>query len=109
MRYNTPIYFESVCPGEYDEQTGNYGAPTVQSARRLASVVETSEERMNLIYGSIRKDSRTVTLLNAYRGGFDRIRIGGKLYAVDRKLTLRTKQAFVVSEIQGGASCQGHQ
>ena len=101
MRYDTPIYFENVSPGEYDEETGNYGESKVTSERRLASVEGTSEKRMTLIYGAVREGSRTVSLLNAYTEPFDRIRIGDKLYTVDRKLTLRTKQAFVVSEIAG--------
>ena len=102
MRYDTPIYFESVSPGGYDEETGNYGEPEVRSVRKLASVISTSEERMMLIYGSIRSGSMTVTLQTAYTEPFDRIRIGQKSYKVDREQKLRQKQAFVISEIQGG-------
>lgn len=102
MRYDTPIYFENVSPGEYDEETGDYGGPAVRGTRRLASVAATSEERMMLIYGSIRSGSMTVTLQTAYTEPFDRIRIGQKTYKVDRERTLRQKQAFVISEIQGG-------
>lgn len=101
MRYDTPIYFESVSPGGYDEETGNYGEPEIHRARRLASVISTSEDRMMLIYGSIRSGSMAVTLQTAYTDPFDRIRIGRKAYKVDWERTLRRKQVFVVSEIQG--------
>lgn len=100
MRYDTPIYFEKLSPGVYDETVGDYGEPVVVSTKRLASVVNTSEKQMHLIYGGIREGSKTISLLNAYGEVFDRIRVGTKLYTVDRRISLRTKQAFVCSEIQ---------
>ena len=100
MRYDTPIYFEKLSPGVYDETVGDYGEPVVVSTKRLASVVNTSDKQMRLIYGGIREGSKTISLLNAYGEVFDRIRIGSKLYTVDRRISLRTKQAFVCSEIQ---------
>lgn len=100
MRYDTPIYFEKISPGVYDETVGDYGDPVVVSTKRLAAVVNTSEKQMHLIYGGIREGSKTISLLNAYGDVFDRIRVGSKLYAVDRRIFLRTKQAFVCSEIQ---------
>ena len=100
MRYDTPIYFEKLSPGVYDETVGDYGDPVVASTKRLASVVNTSEKQMHLIYGGIREGSKTISLLNAYGEVFDRIRVGTKLYTVDRRISLRTKQAFVCSEIQ---------
>lgn len=101
MRYDTPIYFEKLSPGVYDENVGDYGEPVVVvSTKRLASVVNTSDKQMRLIYGGIREGSKTISLLNAYGEVFDRIRIGSKLYTVDRRISLRTKQAFVCSEIQ---------
>ena len=100
MRYDTPIYFEKLSPGVYNETVGDYGDPIVVSTKRLASVVNTSEKQMHLIYGGIREGSKTISLLNAYGEVFDRIRVGSKLYTVDRRISLRTKQAFVCSEIQ---------
>ena len=100
MRYDTPIYFEKISPGVYDETVGDYGDPIVVSTKRLASVVNTSDKQMHLIYGGIREGSKTISLLNAYGEVFDRIRVGTKLYTVDRRISLRTKQAFVCSEIQ---------
>ena len=100
MRYDTPIYFEKLSPGVYDETVGDYGAPIVVSTKRLASVANTSDKQMHLIYGGIREGSKTISLLNAYGEVFDRIRVGSKLYTVDRRISLRTKQAFVCSEIQ---------
>jgi len=100
MRYDTPIYFQTVTPGPYDESIGDYGAPVIAEESRLASVVTTDEDTMKLIYGGVREGSLTIHLLNAYKKPFDRIRVGSKLYTVDRRISLRTKQAFVCSEIQ---------
>lgn len=101
MRYDTAVFFQTVTQGEYDESTGNYGAPAVTEVQRAASVIGTADEVKQLVYGNIRAESKTVSLLNAYKEGFDRIRIGDLLYRVDMRTTLRRKQAFVVSEIPG--------
>lgn len=100
MRYDTAVYFQKTIPGEYNDETGDYEEPTVRETKRIASVQPTSEKRMILVYGNIREDSRTISLLNPYRDPFDHIRIGDILFTVDRKTTFRNKQAFVVSEVQ---------
>ena len=100
MRYDMAVYFRKVIPGEYNDETGDYEEPTVRETKRIASGQPTSEKRMMLVYGKIREDSRTISLLNPYRDLFDLIRIGDTLFTVDRKTTFRNKQAFVVSEVQ---------
>ena len=46
MRYDTPVYFQRITPGEYDPNTGNYGDDTVEETLRYASVMNTGEERL---------------------------------------------------------------
>ena len=101
MRYDTAVYFQTLAQGAYDEETGDYSDPTITEVQRTASVIETSDETKQLLYGNVTEKSRTVSLLNAYVGQFDRIRIGNVLYRVDQRTTLRKKQSFVVSEIPG--------
>lgn len=101
MRYDTAVYFQTLAQGAYDEETGDYSDPTITEVKRTASVIETSDETKQLLYGNITEKSKTVSLLNAYVGQFDRIRIGNVLYRVDQRTTLRKKQSFVVSEIPG--------
>ena len=55
---------------------------------------------MKLLYGKISQGSLTIQLQNHYDDPFDRIRIGEKLYTVDMSRRLRTKQIYVVSEVQ---------
>lgn len=100
MRFDTPIFFQSRKQGEYDPKTGNYKPDTVEETQCWASVTETRVDTLNLIYGEIKQGCYTVRLQNTYRKPFSRIRIGDKLYKVDYNRTLRTKNIFVVSEVQ---------
>lgn len=100
MRCDTPIFFQSIQPGEYDASSGNYGAITVTETKKWASVTSSGTETLNLIYGELRQDSLTVRLPVHYIAAFDRIRIGTKVYRVDFSRMLRTKHVFVISEVQ---------
>ena len=99
MRYNTPIFFQSITPGEYDTETGNYGNDILTETKRYADVTSASVETLHLVYGEIRKGSYTVRLQNRYNMPFDSIRIGNKKYHVDYSRPLKVKQVFVVSEV----------
>lgn len=100
MRYDTPIYFQTVKEGEYDPNTGNYAEDTVTEDEVFASVTNSTTATLNLVYGEIKQGSYTVRLQNIYRKPFDRIRIGEKLYRVDFSRKLKLKHIFVVSEVQ---------
>ena len=91
MRYDTPIYFQSVSAGAYDPETGDYGSDTVTEAARY--------ETMQLVYGELKQGSLTVHIQNHYTDPFDRIRIGEKHYRVDLRRRLRVKESFVLSEV----------
>ena len=100
MRYDTLIYFQKIIPGEYDKKTGNNVDDQVEEVRSYASVMDTGAETMRLVYGTIRQGSLTIQLQNQCTKPFDRIRVGQKIYQVDSRRNLRTKQIFVVSEVQ---------
>lgn len=100
MRYDTPIYFQTVKEGKYDPETGNYAEDTVTEDKVFASVTDSRAETLNLVYGEIKQGCFTVRLQNIYRKPFDRIRIGEKLYRVDFSRKLRLKHIFVISEVQ---------
>lgn len=91
MRYDTPIYFQSITPGEYDKTTGDYGPEVVTESERYASVTDTGTEAMTLVYGTIKQGSKVVRLQNHYSGAFDYIRIGDIRYQVDLARNLRSK------------------
>lgn len=100
MRVDTPIFFQTITPGEYDANTGNYDKQTVEEVKKYASVTDSGIETLNLIYGEIRQASKTIRLNGQYNAPFDRIRIGRKVYRVDLSRPLRNKHIFVVSEVQ---------
>lgn len=100
MRYDTPIYFQNVKQGEYDVNTGNYGVEIIEEVKRYASVQNTSMQTLNIVYGDIRQESKTISLQTPYYDTFDRIRIGIRLYKVDSMNSHLTKQSFIVSEVQ---------
>lgn len=98
MRYDKPIYFQSVKPGAYDETTGNYAEDTVTEVKRFASVTDSGLETLRLVYGEIKQGSLVIRLQVPYLAAFDKIRIGNKAYKVDvAKLGCRV---FIVSEVQ---------
>lgn len=100
MRYDTPVYFQKITSGEYDPKTGNYGDDIVEETLRYASVMNTGEERLKLVYDGPKQGSLTIQIQNHYTDPFDRIRVGEKVYSVDYPRPLRTKHVFVVSEVQ---------
>ena len=99
MRYDKEVFFERITPGTYDETTGDYGDESVSSVMRPASVYDTRQETMQIVYGGVKRGSLTVHLQNHYDAPFDRIRIGGTAYQVDYRRRLRVKEAYVVSEV----------
>ena len=100
MRFDTPIYFQSITPGEYDTSTGNYGEDTISEVMCRASVTDSTTATLTLVYGGLKQGSLTIRLQNHYNKPFDRIRIGDKCYKVDAERRLRIKHTFVVSEVQ---------
>lgn len=100
MRYDRQVFFQKIAPGEYDPDTGNYGDDTVKETPRYASVMDTGETLMKLVYDGPKQGSLTIHLQNHYADPFDRIRVGEKVYSVDFSRKLRVKQAFVISEVQ---------
>lgn len=100
MRYDTPVYFQNIVKGAYNSDTGNYSDDIVTEVKRYASVTNTGTDALQLLYGNIKQESLTVRLQNHYSTPFDRIRIGEKIYSVDKSRQLRNKQTFIVSEVQ---------
>ena len=100
MRCDTPIYFQKITPGEYDAESGNYEADTIEETLRYASVMDTGAQAMTLVYGKIQQGSLTIHLQNQYQDPFDYIRIRDRVYRVDSVRNLRVKQCLIVSEVQ---------
>lgn len=100
MRYDVPVYFQRLTPGEYNASTGDYGPDKITEVERYASVASARLDTVRLLYGEIKQGCLTVHLQNHYHDPFDQIRIGAKVYRVDLARPLRVKHVFVVSEVQ---------
>lgn len=100
MRYDKQVYFQRITPGEYDPDTGNYADDIVEETLRYASVMNTGEDTLRLVYDGPKQGSLTIQIQNHYTEPFDRIRVGEKVYSVDYSRELRTKHVLVVSEVQ---------
>lgn len=101
MRFDKQVYFYTEKPN-YNAQTGDYDRLGVSEVPARASVNQTETAMIRMVYDSIPQESLTVRLQNKYEKPFDYIRIGEKLYKVDKRIDLYTKQAFIVSEVQHG-------
>lgn len=100
MRFDTPVYFQSVLAGAYDPTTGDYAPASVTEHKRYASVTNAGESALQLAYGELRQGSLTVRIAPPMLEEYNRIRIGSKVYRVDMSRRLRNFQTFVVSEVQ---------
>lgn len=101
MRFDTPIWFAKT-NNVYNAASGDYETTIVGETMRYASVTSAQIDTLRLVYGEIKQGCLTVRLLMPYTEPFDYIRIGAKVYRVDYSRLLRTKQTFVVSEVQNG-------
>ena len=99
MRFDTPIYFQTI-KSKYDASTGDYGIELDKEIKQYASITNAGDDTLRLIYGELKQGCLTIRLQMPYIEPFDRIRIGEKFYKVDRVRELRTKQTFIVSEVQ---------
>lgn len=97
MRYDTPVYFQTVTKGAYNADSGDYAPDTPTEEKIYASVTDTGAEALRLIYGDLKQGCKIVRLHRPYNKPFDRIRIGEKAYRVDLS---RRNKAFYVSEVQ---------
>lgn len=101
MRFDKEVYFYTE-KSDYNAKTGDYDRLKPSEVPRMASVNQTETAMIRMVYDSIPQESLTVRLQNKYEKPFDYIRIGEKLYKVDKRIDLHTKQAFIVSEVQHG-------
>jgi hypothetical protein len=53
MRFDTPIFFQSVEQGEYDSSTGNYESGTVEETQCWACVTDSKTETIKMVYGEM--------------------------------------------------------
>lgn len=100
MRYDRRVTFVRFGQAAYDPETGDYDRGQAVEASVPASIMDTRRETMQMVYGEIRQGSLTIQIQGSYDEAFNRILIDGTSYRVDYSRKLRSKQVFVVSEVQ---------
>lgn len=100
MRYDRQIYFVIERQPSYDADTGDYDRTETAKEARMASIMDTKEQTMQIVYGGLKQGSLTIHVQNHYDTPFDWIEVAGKRYRVDVGRRLRVKHVFIVSEVQ---------
>lgn len=100
MRYDKLINFCSIDGETYNNQTGDYEGGTLSEVPVFASVMDTSEEAMRIVYGKLKQGSLTIQIQNHFDEYYEYIEVDDKKYTVDYTRRFRTKQIFIVSEVQ---------
>ena len=98
MRFDTPVIFR-VVEDVYDESTGNYSSSVVSEVTHYASVDNTTERMMTLVYGGVMQDSITARFQNHITDDYTDIVINGKAYKVDYIAPKRVKDVYVLSRV----------
>lgn len=98
MRYDKKVLFQRVI--DVYQPNGDYVSGIAEEVTDYASIVNTDFDTMRLVYGEIKEGSITLHLLNKIAFVFNQIVIDGKTYSVDQVINQRTKQAYILSEVQ---------
>ena len=101
MRFDNNVYFQKV-ELAFDATTGNSKERVVSEVKRYASITSAGIQSLNIVYGQIKEGSLVIRLQNEYNDSFDYICVGEKRYKADFSRPLRTKNTFIVSEVQDG-------
>lgn len=97
MRFDTPVIFR-VTEDVYGDD-GNYTTSVLSEAVHYASVDNTTERMMTLVYGGVMQDSLTARFQNHIEDDYTEIIIGGEPYKVDYISPKRVKDVFVLSRV----------
>ena len=98
MRYDTPIYFQFIKCGAYNDKTGNYEEDELVEVKVYASISSSDIATLQAIYGEIKQGSFVVKVQRPFTEAFNSIRIGEKIYKADH---IKSKhKVFVVSEVK---------
>ena len=97
MRFDTPVFFQTITAGAYDAESGNHGPAAVDEVKKWAAVTDAGTNTMKLVYGDIKEGALVIRLQRPYLEPFDRIRVSKKIYKPD---VSRGNRVFIVHEVQ---------
>ena len=97
MRAADTVYLVVKGEDTYNDDTGCYESTEPVKTAISALVTDTGTERMNLLYGGIKQQAKTIRLNSIYKDMFDYVEIDGKEYQVDMIRKYRQKMTLEVS------------
>lgn len=98
MRFDTPVTFRAV-ESVYDDTTGNYTDTVTSETIHYASIDNTTQQMMTLVYGGVMQDSITARFQNHITDPYTDVVIKGKAYKVDYRRPLSIKDVFVLTRV----------
>ena len=98
MRFDTPVTFRAI-ESVYDATTGNYTDTVTSETIHYASIDNTTQQMMTLVYGGVMQDSITARFQNHITDDYTDIVIGGKAYKVEYIAPKRVKDVYVLSRV----------
>lgn len=97
MRAADTVYLVVKGEDTYNDDTGCYESTEPVKTAIRALITDTGTERMNLLYGGIKQQAKTVRFNAKYERPFDYVEIDGKEYQVDMIRKYRHKMTLEVS------------
>ena len=97
MRADKEIELVKEGEPKYNYETGNYESGIITKHTYYGLVTDTSNERMSLLYGGIRSNSKTVRLNVKIDSQYDYMLIDDEKYQIDNRKAYRRKTTFEVS------------
>lgn len=93
------VYFVEEGTEEYNEETGNYDTAVPIKGHAYATVDDQGEERLIVLYGSLKQEAYIIAVLGDHKEVFDYIEMNNKKYKVDLKRKHHNETAYYVSEM----------
>lgn len=100
MRYDKRIVFVTEGASQYDETTGDYTKVPAERIIREAHVSDMGLEPMNLLYGKVVENAKTVRVQGSGPVDFDYIEIDSVLYSPALTRALRHETTYQVRKKQ---------
>lgn len=97
MRYDKLVEFVTHGEKVYNEDTGDYEMKGERVVKRMASISNTGEEKLNLLFGKIGQNMFTIRIKTPIVGHFCFVRYKGIDYVVKYAKNLRQEQVFYVA------------
>ena len=100
MRYDKQVTFVKEGSEVYNPNTGDYIASEPTMVDKWSDVTDVGEDRLIMLYGSIKQKAKVIRLNSVYKEPFDYVLIDTVKYIVTSNKHFRHESVFYVGEGQ---------